>query len=66
MIILIKFCWKFSTEGNKESEKKIKMRDSSKKKGGLIKGKQKVQVDEEMKTNERFVSPKKTKTNTTL
>jgi hypothetical protein len=66
MVILIKFCWKFSTEGNKESEKKIKMRDSSKKKGGLIKGKQKVQVDEEMKTNERFVSPKKTKTNTTL
>lgn len=68
MIILVRFCWQFSTEGNKESEKKIKMRDGSKKKNGLIKGKQKIKVDgeEEIKTNERFVSPKKTNTNTTL
>jgi hypothetical protein len=51
---LIKFCWKFSTESNKESEKKIKMRDGSKKKNKLIKGTQKVQehqIDDELKTN---------------
>jgi hypothetical protein len=70
MVILIRFCWKFSTENNKESEKKIKMRDSSKKKGGLIKGKEKVPLERELeeppKTTERFVTPKKTTTNTTL
>lgn len=68
-IILIKFCWGFSTESNKESEKKIKMRDSTKKKGALVKGKQKVDMEREEeppKTNERFVSPKKSATNTSL
>lgn len=45
------------------------MRDSTKKKGALVKGKQKVDLEreeEQPKTNERFISPKKTKTNTTL
>jgi hypothetical protein len=68
-VILVKFCWGFSTESNKESEKKIKMRDSTKKKGGLVRGKQKVDLEREQeppKTTERFVSPRKTTTNTTL
>ena len=54
MIILIKFCWKFSTDVNKEGEKKIKMIDGSKKKGKLIKGKEKVNnvmEEEDLKTN---------------
>lgn len=66
--MLVKFCWKFSTD-SKEGEKKIKMKDGSKKKDKLIRGKEKVpnvQMEDELKTNERFVSPKKITTNTTL
>lgn len=55
MIILIKFCWKFSTDVNKEGEKKIKMIDGSKKKGKkLVRGKEKVNhgmEEEDLKTN---------------
>lgn len=45
------------------------MRDGTKKKDKLIRGKEKVhdvQMEDELKTNERFVSPKKINTNTTL
>lgn len=62
MIILVKFCWKFSTDVNKEGEKKIKMIDGSKKKGKLIKGKEKVNnrlEEDDLKTNERLNTPKK-------
>jgi hypothetical protein len=70
MIVLVRFCWKFSTENKKESEKKMKMRDSTKKKGGLIKGTKKVplemEAEEPPKTNERLVTPKKTASSTTF
>ena len=45
------------------------MKDGSKKRDKLIRGKEKVpniQMEDELKTNERFVSPKKIATNTTL
>lgn len=65
MVILVRFCWKFATERDDKTEKKIKGREA-KKKGKLLK-KERAPAEEELKTNERFLSPpKKTNTNTTL
>lgn len=67
MIILVRFCWSFKTENNEEHEKKIKSKDGKKKKNKMLKQeKAPPMMQEELKTDERFVSPTKIKTATTL
>jgi hypothetical protein len=67
MVILVRFCWSFSTGKNEEHEKKIKGRDSKKKKNRMLRQERAPPMqEEEPKTGERFVSPNKMQTATSL
>jgi hypothetical protein len=67
LIVLVRFCWKFRTESNEEHEKKIKGKDGKKKKNKLLRNeKAPPMLDDELKTNERFVTPNKMKTATSI
>lgn len=69
MVILVRFCWSFSTEKNEEHEKKIKGREEKKKKKNkrmVRQEKAPAMQEEEPKTDGRFLSPNKVQTATSL
>lgn len=68
MVILVRFCWSFSTEKNEEHEKKIKGREEKKKKKKRMVRQEKAPAmqEEEPKTDGRFLSPNKVPTATSL